>query len=172
MFKKAGGLEVYVSTITGIDMPKICKICLNNDILCQACDNALKTGRITKADVDLSRAVHKLGINADFLKSADSGLLYILADRKDARILIGREGRNSRKLEAALKRKLRIIEKRDEKDIIEKVLGTDIIGVNVLYTPKERYRIRVQKIFRNRVKPDSVAALKDLLGKDYEVVFE
>lgn len=155
-----------------ITMSKICRICLNNDILCQACDSKLKAGKISLIEVDISRAINKLSIDADFAKAVYNGMVYILAEKKSARMLIGRGGRNSKQLETALKKKIRIIEKSEEKDVIEGVLGTGIIGINVLYTPKEIYRIRVQKIFRNRVKNEHVRALNELLEKTYEIVFE
>ena len=153
-------------------MSKICKICLNNDILCQVCNANLESGKITLIEVGISRILHKLGIGADFVKAVERGMIYILADKKNARLLIGRNGRNSKKLEAELKKKVRIIENTEEKDVIESVLGTDIIGINILYSPKEKYRIRVQRIFRNRIKNEHLLALNALLGKDYEVVIE
>lgn len=153
-------------------MPKICKICLNNDLLCHACNSKLGAGEITDSDVGIARALHKLSIGADFIKSVDKGMVYILADKKNAKILIGRGGKNSKKLESVIKKKVRIIEKAEEKEVIENVLGTDIIGINVLYTPKEKYRIRVQRIFRNRVNNEHVHVLNSLLGKDFDVVFE
>lgn len=153
-------------------MPKICKICMNNDILCQACNARLGSGEISPVEVDISRALNKMGVKADFAKAIYNGMVYILADKKNARFLIGRGGRNSRRLETEIKKKVRIIEKEGEKEIIESVLGTDIVGINVLYTPKEIYRIRVQRLFRNRIKSEGVPALNALLGKKYEIVFE
>jgi len=153
-------------------MSKICKICLNNDILCQACNAKLESGKITPIEVGISRILHKLGIEAGFIKAVERGMVYILADKKNARILIGRNGRNSKKLEAELKKKIRIIENTEEKGVIESILGTDIIGINILYSPKEKYRIRVQRFFRNRVNNEKINVINSLLDKDFEVVFE
>ncbi len=153
-------------------MPKICKICMNNDMLCQACNGKLSKGEIAPVEVEIVRALHKLEIEADFVRAVYDGFVYILADKRDARLLIGRGGRNSKKLELEMKKKVRIIENADEKEVIERVLGADIIGINIVYSPRQTRKIRVQRLFRHRVKPDSVKALGSLLDKEYEVVFE
>jgi len=151
---------------------KICKICLNNDILCQACNSRLEEGKITQLDVNISRILHNLGVGAEFVKAVNNGMIYILADKRNSRLLIGREGRTSKKLESELKAKVRIIENAEDRGVIERVLGTNIIGINILYSPKETYRIRLQRVFRNRVKDEHVAAINSLLGKNYELIFE
>ncbi len=155
-----------------ITMSKICRICLSNDILCQACNAKMAKGEISPVEIDIARAVNKLSIDADFIKAVYDGFVYILADKRNSRLLIGRNGRTSKKLETEIKKKIRIIKDAEEKDVIERILGVDIIGINVLYSPKQTYKIRVQKLFRHRINGGQIRAINGLLGKAYEVVFE
>src|SRR3989344_6309223 len=45
---------------------KICKVCLSSDILCAGCSRRLEDGKITKTDIDISRAIHKISREKDF----------------------------------------------------------------------------------------------------------
>jgi transcription antitermination factor NusA-like protein len=152
---------------------KICSVCLKNDLLCNACSKKVTSGQISKIDVDISRAIYKLGIEADFLKSFDFKDYYaVLADKKDSGLLIGRGGRNVRRLGIMLGKSLRIIEDtKDEKEIIENIISSPVLGVNKVYAKNEFYKIRVES--RNKKRIDPLKSLvSEILGKEVRFLYE
>ena len=49
---------------------KLCSICLKSEILCSGCSIKRSKGEITQTDINVSRAIHKIGLdNAEFLPS-------------------------------------------------------------------------------------------------------
>ncbi|MBI2076123.1 MAG: hypothetical protein HYT72_02655 [Candidatus Aenigmarchaeota archaeon] len=151
---------------------KICKICAQNDMLCHACNEKLKSGSITETDVAVSRAIYKIAPAASFIRSIGNSMVLILADKNNAARLIGRSGRNAKLLEKELGKKMRVIEKSEDKEMIENIFGFPIIGINVLYSKEQRYRVRVQKQFQRRLRHEYVEAVNALLDKKVDVVFE
>ena len=150
---------------------KICKICVNNDILCGACSAKLNRGEITELYVSVCRALRKSGIEADFEKAVENKD-FVMIVSSDASKLIGRGGRNAKKIEELVGKKVRIIEKADKKAMAEKILSTPVIGVNVLYSGDEKYRIRIQSIYRRKISQGMISVAEDILGKKVEVVYE
>ena len=157
---------------------KICSICLTSNILCSGCARKLASGAVSETDVAVSRAVAALNKDrasaATFITATDAGdAIIIMADKRDAKVLIGSQGRNVKQLTAALGKPVRIVERSDEKDVIENVLRTDIIGINSIFDKgKEIRKIRIDARFSRRVKQDYVSALKKFCGKDYMLSFE
>ncbi len=151
---------------------KICRICVQNDMLCQACNEKLKNGIITETDVAVSRAIFKVVPVASFIRSIGNGMVLILADRANSVKLIGRNGKNAKLIEKELGKKIRIIEKTGEKEMIENIFSLPIIGINILYSGEQKHLIRVQRQFQRRFHHDSVGAVSSLLGKKFEVIFE
>jgi transcription antitermination factor NusA-like protein len=152
---------------------KICQVCINNDILCNACNSKLEKGTITKLDVFVSRALKKQDINADFENVIeDTNIIIVLADKENSSKLIGKGGMNAKKLEKHLGKKVRVIEKGDKKTMAEKILNAPVIGINVLYAGEEKYRIRLDKSSKNRMKETMFKMLEKTLGKKIEVVYE
>ncbi len=152
---------------------KICSVCLKNDFLCNACNKRIASGHVSKTDVEMSRALFKLGIDADFIRSLDAGDYYVVvADKKGSGVLIGKGGRNSRRLTTVLGKNLRVIENvSDEKNLIEKIVGAPVIGINKVYGTKELYKVRVETRFRNRVESLSPLVSK-IMDKNVKFVFE
>lgn len=150
---------------------KLCSVCLKNDYLCGGCGKKLAKGEITKTDVDVSRALFKLGVDSDFLRSVDTDTLYILADRAQAGALIGRAGKNIKRLAIMLGRNVRIIEScDDEKALIERVLGVQVLGINKVYNKRELYKVRLERKARFRV--NDTAAVEKIINKNVQLVFE
>lgn len=151
---------------------KICGICLNNDMLCQACNNKLERGEISELDVKLSRALHKLGIRGDFIKAIDGNYVVIFCDSSSASKLIGRSGRNAKKIEGAIGKRVRVIENSGKKAVAEKVLNVPVIGINILYSGGESYKIRIQKQYQRKVKQEAASMLDKIFDKNVQLVFE
>jgi transcription antitermination factor NusA-like protein len=154
-------------------MTKICSICLKNDFLCNACSKKIQAGAVSEADVALSRALFKLGIEANFMKSVDAvNHVIVVSDKGNSGLLIGRAGRNAKRLSTMMGKNVRIIEHvNDEKMLIERVLGNPVLGINKIYGQNELYKIRLENRFKKRTdKMDSVVS--KLLGKNVKFIFE
>lgn len=155
---------------------KICKICLENDILCSSCNEKLQRNEISETDVVVSKALHKLekegNVSLDFIRAVDSGHLIIIADKKNARKLIGRGGKNARRLGEIIGKNVRIIENADIKEMVEKILNVHVIGVNVVYADEEICKIRIERSFQRRIRNESISLLNEIFDKKIELVFE
>lgn len=151
---------------------KICNVCLKSDFLCSGCSKKAEEGLISKTDIDLSRALFRLGIETDFMKSfPQDNYVFVLASKKQAGLLIGREGKNAKRLSIMLDKNLRVVENTDdERKLIERVLGVQVLGINKVYGDNELYKIRVEKRFRDRLVPP--AAVSKIINKNAQFVFE
>jgi len=157
---------------------KICKICLQSNFLCSGCSEKLESGKITKTDVAITRAIHKMAdtmknFNADFLKSFESDkFIVIMADSKHTGMLIGKAGRNVKKLGEMLGKNVKVIEKTSEKEMIETLLNVPILAINKIYAGHESYRIRIEKRFEKRVDKKLFQLIEKIIEKPVEVIFE
>ena len=148
---------------------KLCSVCQKSDLLCSGCSKKLERGEITETDVKISRSLAKLDVEAEYFKVVeDDRSIIIITDKDHTRSMIGRGGKVTRQLSVDLGKEVRVIEKADDKQMIEKVIRSQVIGINVLYGNGEKYRIRMQRT-RQRV---STIILSAILGKNVEVVFE
>jgi transcription antitermination factor NusA-like protein len=152
---------------------KICSVCLNSDLLCGGCSRKLEKRIITETDVNVSRAVFKLGFDAEFLRSVDSDkCIVLLADSRNSGLLIGRGGRNARRLSIMLGKDIRVIEQiNDERKLIEKIINTPVLGINKIYGKSELYKVRLERRFKNRVE-NLVPLVSKVINKDVTIVFE
>lgn len=153
---------------------KLCSVCLNSDILCGGCMRKVESGLISGTDVAVSRALNRLAdgkARVEFLQAAEhDGKIIIVCEKKYSKPIIGRGGKSVRELSKALGKEVRVIEKADEKTMIENILGSRVIGINIVYGKKETKRIRVDKE-RRRLRGDA-ALLGKILGSRYQIVFE
>ncbi|MBI4174630.1 MAG: hypothetical protein HY517_03220 [Candidatus Aenigmarchaeota archaeon] len=141
---------------------KICSVCLSSDILCSGCSRKLESGQISRADVGLSRALHKIG-GIDFVQAfEENGRLFVVVDSIHAKKFIGPGGKNIRKVSELLGMQVKLMEKASgsEKHIIEKLIGAPVLGINKVYSGGEFFKVRVERRFARNVLP-----LKDVIGK-------
>ena len=146
---------------------KICKVCLESDMLCSACNRKLETGEIRKVEVDLSRAMHNFGKEkgfvVDFISALEkNGKVFVVVESKHVSKIIGPGGRNIKKISETLGKQLKLLEKAEgaEKHVIEKMIGAPVIGINKVYSGGESYKVRVEKKYMRSVQP-----LADIVGK-------
>lgn len=163
---------------------KTCLRCLDKRALCNKCKAKLKSGELTKIEINLERTLHRLSKTnnvirgAEVLEVIDADSVLIVTGRGSARKLIGPSGQTLHDIAKVLKRHIRIIEEpKDSRDFLNKIIGsTAILGVNILYTPEgETFRISVRKSFKNRLplQPETFSQVaKKLIGKNMELVFE
>jgi transcription antitermination factor NusA-like protein len=152
-------------------MPKICAICRKSDMLCQGCNKLLEDKKITRTDVELTRALEKLGMDVEFSRTLDYPARIIIIAGKDSGRIIGRQGRTALQLSKLLGKEIDIIEEGDEKKMIEKMLRVPTLGINKVYGQEEKLRIRVERRFRLRIKTDS-SLISKVLSKPVEIIFE
>jgi transcription antitermination factor NusA-like protein len=158
---------------------KICKICLQSDYLCSACTQKLESGKITKTDMDVSRALFKLSreiknFEADFINAVDTEkMIFIFCYGKDMGSVIGKGGKNIAKLEKMLGKKVRVIQHTsNEKELIKNIVGVPIYAINKIYDPEETIKIRIEKKYQKRADKNSADVVKKVIGKDVKIVFE
>jgi transcription antitermination factor NusA-like protein len=121
----------------------ICEICLRSSILCSACKEKLDTGRITEADVKVSRTVFEASDRFKSLRSVTVKRVIdtpsntiIITERDDAAKVIGKGGSIVRELTKTLNKNVRVIEETsDRREFIEHlVFPAKVSAVNVLYS--------------------------------------
>ena len=157
---------------------KICKVCLQSNILCSACSKKLDNGEIKEIDVKLSRELHRINkeqdTDLDFLSTVqDGGKLFVVVDGKHAARFIGPGGRNIKKLSQDLGKQIKLLEKTEgsDKHVIEKLIGAPVIGINKIYSGIESYKVRVEKRYMRQVQPLTDVVGK-IIGKKVSFVFE
>ncbi len=157
-------------------MPKICKLCLKSDMLCGACNKKVESGEISRAELDVARALSKIEEGLEFSKVVDAGRkIIILCGKNSVSRIVGRGGRNAKKLEKCLKKNVKVVgtdSLANDKNALENLFNVPVIGINILYSGSESYRIRIEKKFERRVDKDVISVLGRLLSKKTEVVFE
>lgn len=152
---------------------KLCEVCIKSDILCNACNQKIESGELTDLDIKITRAINITGTKADFSDVYENEeFVIIIADSENYNKLIGKSGSNAKKISESLEKKIRIIEKSDEKTMAESLLNTPIIGINILYSGKERYILRINKMYRKNVKRDMIGIIENIIGKKLEIIFE
>ncbi len=156
---------------------KICKVCLQSNMLCSACNKKLDSDEIKEIDVKLSRELHRINkerdTNLDFLSTVEDGSkLFVVVDSKHAARFIGPGGRNIKKLSQDLGKQIKLLEKTEgsDKHVIEKLIGAPIVGINKVY-PEESLKVRVERRYRKNVQP-LAAVVGKVINKKVSFVFE
>jgi transcription antitermination factor NusA-like protein len=147
--------------------------------LCSACAQKVESGKISKVDVEVSRALFKLSreiknFEADFVNAIDTEkMIMIFCHGKDMGSIIGKAGKNIAKLEKILGKKVRVIQQTsDEKELIKNIVGVPIFAINKIYDPEEALKIRLEKKYLKKVDRGAAEAVKKIIGKDVKIVFE
>lgn len=150
---------------------KICNVCVKSDMLCSGCTRRLERGELAQRDIDLARAINRLGVDAGYLKCIESNSrIVVVAEKLDTKRLIGKQGVIVKKLSVMFGKPVKVVERAEKKLMVEEVLNVPVIAINVVYAGSEHYKIRIESRLKSRVKDTSV--LSEILGKNAEVVFE
>ena len=141
-------------------------------MLCNACKSKLEEGKITKIGVNISRTIFSFRPDASFTRYIEAGnFLIVLADKENARKIIGKAGRNVQKMSETLEKKVKIVEIGPHTEMLEELLSVPVVAINKVYGDKESYRVRIEKKFYKRVRfPKNVASL--VIERPVEFVFE
>ncbi len=159
----------------------ICDVCLKSGILCQGCEDKLKSGEVTELELKISKILYRLAEGKlGFKRAIDMGdVVIIITDRDQVGKLIGKGGKIVRTISRAIGKRVRIVgEDSDLKSIAEDVLApARISGINIVYGKdgKEKFKIRVIKEDARRI-PASLDVLnriiKRLTGEETTIVVD
>ncbi|MGB9936678.1 MAG: KH domain-containing protein [Methanobacterium sp.] len=129
----------------------VCDVCLKSGMLCQGCENKLKSGEITQLDLDIAKLLFKLGDGKiGFKRTIEIGdVVIIVTDKDQVGKIIGKNGKIVRAISKKVGKKIRVIgEGSDFKEIARDLLApARISGINIVYgmEDEEKYKIRVMR---------------------------
>ncbi len=159
----------------------ICDVCLKSGILCQGCEDKLKSGEVSELELEISKVLYKLAEGKLWFKKAiDMGdVVIIITERDQVGKLIGKGGKIVRTISRAIGKRVRVVgEDSDLKSVAEDVLApARISGINIVYGKdgKEKFKIRVIKEDARRI-PISLDVLnrviKQLTGEETTIVVD
>ncbi|MBI4896729.1 MAG: hypothetical protein HY832_04245 [Candidatus Aenigmarchaeota archaeon] len=162
-------------------MPSICRVCIESNILCPACQGKLDRHEISPIEVAGARAIHALnktiqGPKIEFKEIKEiGGRVVIIANPTHSGRLIGSGGKTVRLLVQTIGKPVKIIEKAEnEKTLIENILGVPVVTINQVYAAGSSvsYKIKIGKKYMHRIDPRFLDIATHLTGKKYAVVFE
>ncbi|AXV37420.1 MAG: transcription elongation factor NusA [Methanobacteriaceae archaeon] len=148
----------------------VCDVCLKSGMLCQGCENKLKSGEISQIDLDIAKLLYKVGEGKiGFKKTIEIGDVVIIVTEKDqVGKLIGKGGKIVRAITKKIGKKVRVVgENSDLKSVSTDILApARISGINIVYGKdgKEKYKIRVMREDARRI-PAKLSVLNDIIQK-------
>ncbi|MEN4005862.1 MAG: KH domain-containing protein [Methanobacteriaceae archaeon] len=148
----------------------VCDVCLKSGMLCQGCENKLKSGEITELDLDIAKLLFKLGDGKiGFKKTIEIGnVVIIVADEDHVGKIIGKGGKIVRAISKKLGKKVRVIgEGSDFKEIAKGLVApARISGINIVYERdgEKKYKIRVMREDSRRL-PARLDVLNNIMNQ-------
>ena len=146
----------------------VCDVCLKSGMLCQGCENKLKSGEISSMDVDIAKLLYKIGNGKlGFKKTIEIGdVVIIVTDKDQVGKLIGKGGKIVREISKTVGKKVRVVgENTDLKSVATDILApARISGINIVYGKdgELKYKIRVRKEDSRRL-PAKIDILNDII---------
>ena len=135
----------------------VCDVCLKSGMLCQGCENKLKSGEITQMDLDVAKILYRVGDGKiGFKKTIEIGDMVIIVTEKDqVGKLIGKSGKIVREISRTIGKKVRVVgEKSDLRSLARDILApARISGINIVYGKdgQEKYKIRIMREDSRRI---------------------
>jgi transcription antitermination factor NusA-like protein len=148
----------------------VCDVCLKSGMLCQGCENKLKSGEITQLDLDIAKLLFKLGDGKiGFKKTIEIGdVVIIVTDKDQVGKIIGKSGKIVRAISKKVGKKIRVVgEGSDFKEIARDLLApARISGINIVYgmDGEEKYKIRVMQEDSRRL-PARIDVLNGIMNQ-------
>ena len=159
----------------------VCDVCLKSGMLCQGCENKLKSGEITQMDLDIAKLLYKLGEGKiGFKKTIEIvDTVIIVTDKEQVGKLIGKSGKIVREISRSIEKKVRVVgENSDLRAVAKDILApARLSGINIVYVKdwQKKYKIRVMAEDSRRI-PGRLDVLnsiiKELTSEDTLVVVD
>ena len=159
----------------------VCDVCLKSGMLCQGCENKLKSGEITQMDLDIAKLLYKLGEGKiGFKKTIEIGdTVIIVTDKEQVGKLIGKSGKIVREISRSIEKKVRVVgENSDLRAVAKDILApARLSGINIVYGKdgQKKYKIRVMAEDSRRI-PGRLdflnSIIKELTSEDTLVVVD
>jgi transcription antitermination factor NusA-like protein len=146
----------------------ICDVCLKSGMLCQGCENKLKSGEISQMDLDIAKILYRVGDGKiGFKKTIEIGDMIIIVTEKDqVGKLIGKSGKIVREISKTIGKKVRVVgENSDLRSVARDILApARISGINIVYGKdgQEKYKIRIMREDARRI-PGKLDVLNDII---------
>jgi len=159
----------------------VCDVCLKSGMLCQGCENKLKSGEITQMDLDIAKLLYKLGEGKiGFKKTIEIGdTVIIVTDKEQVGKLIGKSGKIVREISRSIEKKVRVVgENSDLRSVARDILApARLSGINIVYGKEgqKKYKIRVMAEDSRRIpgRLDMLnSIIKELTSEDTLVVVD
>jgi transcription antitermination factor NusA-like protein len=150
-------------------------------MLCQGCENKLKSGEITQMDLDIAKLLYKLGEGKiGFKKTIEIGdTVIIVTDKEQVGKLIGKSGKIVREISRSIEKKVRVVgENSDLRSVARDILApARLSGINIVYGKEgqKKYKIRVMAEDSRRIpgRLDMLnSIIKELTSEDTLVVVD
>lgn len=149
----------------------ICSFCLKSGILCRNCQEKLRSGEITKLDIEVGRNLLELegkfpslqGISFYRAYEAD-GVLALVVGQGGISTFLSQGGRILRELEKPFHKKIRIVEKGgDLRTFLESLfMPAEVISINKIWIPDGTTETRVILSGSQRKLPVDQKSIKKL----------
>ena len=159
----------------------VCDVCLKSGMLCQGCENKLKSGEISQLDLDVAKLLFKIGNGKiGFIKTIEIGeVVIIVTDKHQVGKLIGKGGKIVRAISKEVGKKVRVVgENSDLRSVARDILApARISGINIVYETdgQQKYKIRVLREDSRRI-PTRLEVLnkiiKQLTNKETMIVLD
>lgn len=162
----------------------ICKLCLKNDILCEACAAKVGEKLIKLEEIKSFRTLNKLARRYKPLKYVEvnrvinsDNMLLVMTNRENASKIIGKSGGMVKRLSKDLGKQIRVVSGVSNiESFVKEIFHTSpILGVNVVYGEKDEYKVRISSSEKDKlpIDPEKFSKIANsIFGVSAEIVFE